>query len=901
MDSPSGRDTFESWSGQPDFGFSIVFPRSLQANSRMVLSCRRGLFCPGREQNEIPYWRVWHVENSSRNVRGCSKEAAFKAARRPGAHVQTMSARRSYDTAEAFLEASRRLFFVSRYRVATLRSGYAALVHCSQSTSARGSAIATTSWHCFQTCQRSKNPREVPFQTEPASQRRQKQAVNETKFLRSRKGPQVPKNEVPGYFVTQMCTRLLTRMDIGVEFDFTRVIVDPFPKPPTSNSIRCPKKNNKAGTRDLVKYSQRLYARRKQLMRAALAADESTLNCIVVKMDSFDLPWRSGLVSCRFGVREAPGSNPSNWAPVHNVCSVVVTPLESRRATSCSYNSSHPVWHALYECLQDIHGDSSPFLLQPFHELSNGFWPRLTSPHPAIQFVPKMFYRVEVGALGGPVHSANIVVGVDGATVAEGLACPPPTMAIRVQSPAGSLRIFTCGNRGGQFRWSVGLLRDLPIPPPLHSGSAPYSPHSPSSTLKTSMLRAAEISSLTLRRNRAVQHRHADEYLPSRGVVTFRGPVAGFRLVMFSSNHFFFFHTPLQWHFAPYEQQFRGMKISHANPSFDAIQTPWKIHYIPKSNCTPVHNVCSVVVTPLESRRATSCSYSSSHPVWHALYECLQDIHGDSSPFLLQPFHELSNGFWPHLTSAHPAIQFVPKMFYRVEVGALGGPVQSANIVVGVPHGTWHFHPGIGLNVSSTARSSEMVLQVAHQKIRIGGEKNGKESAMALDRSQNSPGVISENHGRPKSGWPDWEPNTDPPERDSSKLPLRHLDRTKPQVLSSPQLGKRKRRDVTSRGSDWSKSAHLRRTELENRRAAKRFLDRRSPPARKGRRRSTAVGKVARAGTVSGTATATFDFNISRATSNGGQIPEMYVIENIPISPALQLKLLRHSAQAQVI
>ncbi|KAJ8883802.1 hypothetical protein PR048_015657 [Dryococelus australis] len=59
----------------------------------------------------------------------------------------------------------------------------------------------------------------------------------------------------------------------------------------------------------------------------------------------------------------------------------------------------------------NIHGDSSPFLLQPIHELSNGFWPRLTSPHPAIQFVPKMFYRVEIGALGGPVQSANIVFG----------------------------------------------------------------------------------------------------------------------------------------------------------------------------------------------------------------------------------------------------------------------------------------------------------------------------------------------------------------------------------------------------------------------------------------------------------------------------------------------------------
>ncbi|KAJ8867886.1 hypothetical protein PR048_031691 [Dryococelus australis] len=94
---------------------------------------------------------------------------------------------------------------------------------------------------------------------------------------------------------------------------------------------------------------------------------------------------------------------------------------------------------------------------------------------------------------------------------------------------------------------------------------------------------------------------------------------------------------------------------------------------------SPLTDIC-----PSESRRATSCHYNSSHPVWHAIYECLQDIHGDSSPFLLQPFHELSNGSWPRLTSAHPTIQFVLKMFYRVEVGALGGPVQSANIVVDV-------------------------------------------------------------------------------------------------------------------------------------------------------------------------------------------------------------------------
>ncbi|KAJ8882940.1 hypothetical protein PR048_014779 [Dryococelus australis] len=91
-------------------------------------------------------------------------------------------------------------------------------------------------------------------------------------------------------------------------------------------------------------------------------------------------------------------------------------------------------------------------------------------------------------------------------------------------------------------------------------------------------------------------------------------------------------------------------------------QSSWKqvgivqIHYLPESNWGHVRNVCSAVVIPLEFRRATSCGYNSSHSVSHALYKCLQDINGDSSPLLLQPFHELSNGFWPRLTSPHPVI-----------------------------------------------------------------------------------------------------------------------------------------------------------------------------------------------------------------------------------------------------
>ncbi|KAJ8875053.1 hypothetical protein PR048_022943 [Dryococelus australis] len=43
-------------------------------------------------------------------------------------------------------------------------------------------------------------------------------------------------------------------------------------------------------------------------------------------------------------------------------------------------------------------------------------------------------------------------------------AVSPPTKAIWVQSPAGSLLIFACGNRAGRCRWSAGFLGDLSSP-----------------------------------------------------------------------------------------------------------------------------------------------------------------------------------------------------------------------------------------------------------------------------------------------------------------------------------------------------------------------------------------------------------------------------------------------------
>ncbi|KAJ8870510.1 hypothetical protein PR048_029533 [Dryococelus australis] len=55
----------------------------------------------------------------------------------------------------------------------------------------------------------------------------------------------------------------------------------------------------------------------------------------------------------------------------------------------------------------------------------------------------------------------------------ERLECSPPTKANRIQS----LRISASENRAGRCHSSAGLLRDLPFPPPPHSGAAPFSPH----------------------------------------------------------------------------------------------------------------------------------------------------------------------------------------------------------------------------------------------------------------------------------------------------------------------------------------------------------------------------------------------------------------------------------------
>ncbi|KAJ8880017.1 hypothetical protein PR048_020639 [Dryococelus australis] len=82
-----------------------------------------------------------------------------------------------------------------------------------------------------------------------------------------------------------------------------------------------------------------------------------------------------------------------------------------------------------------------------------------------------------------------------GAAVAERLARSPPTKVNRAQSPAAS-QDFRKWESCQKVPWSAGFLGDLPLPPPLHSGAAPYSLQPLSSVLKTALLRDSQISSL---------------------------------------------------------------------------------------------------------------------------------------------------------------------------------------------------------------------------------------------------------------------------------------------------------------------------------------------------------------------------------------------------------------------
>ncbi|KAJ8894599.1 hypothetical protein PR048_007263 [Dryococelus australis] len=83
--------------------------------------------------------------------------------------------------------------------------------------------------------------------------------------------------------------------------------------------------------------------------------------------------------------------------------------------------------------------------------------------------------------------------------------------------------------------------------------------------------------------------------------------------------------------------------------------------------------------------------------------------------------------------------------------------------------------------------------------------------AFVRDPSQHSPGVVSGNHGKPKSGWPNSGSNPGPLERESSGLPLRHLARRGGPRENPPTIGdSRKRKSRSYRDGDRTRFALVR-------------------------------------------------------------------------------------------
>ncbi|KAJ8891030.1 hypothetical protein PR048_010539 [Dryococelus australis] len=108
------------------------------------------------------------------------------------------------------------------------------------------------------------------------------------------------------------------------------------------------------------------------------------------------------------------------------------------------------------------------------------------------------FDLLSVCRLALPVPRTGYHPALGRATVAERLDCSPPTKAKRVQSPRPvHYRIFRTWESYWTMSLAGGFSRGSPVSPHFHSGNAPYSPQSPSSALKTSLLRAAQIFSLT--------------------------------------------------------------------------------------------------------------------------------------------------------------------------------------------------------------------------------------------------------------------------------------------------------------------------------------------------------------------------------------------------------------------
>ncbi|KAJ8896128.1 hypothetical protein PR048_001471 [Dryococelus australis] len=91
-------------------------------------------------------------------------------------------------------------------------------------------------------------------------------------------------------------------------------------------------------------------------------------------------------------------------------------------------------------------------------------------------YVPKLQITREKNKVDETDSTSNNSFRVaNGAAVVQWLECHLPPRRTVFDSRRGHPPISARGNRAERCRWSAGLLGDLPLPPPTHSGAAPYS------------------------------------------------------------------------------------------------------------------------------------------------------------------------------------------------------------------------------------------------------------------------------------------------------------------------------------------------------------------------------------------------------------------------------------------
>ncbi|KAJ8875857.1 hypothetical protein PR048_023760 [Dryococelus australis] len=314
------------------------------------------------------------------------------------------------------------------------------------------------------------------------------------------------------------------------------------------------------------------------------------------------------------------------------------------------------------------------------------------------------------------------------ATVAEPLAHSALTKANRVKSLARS-RDF----RKWESCWTMPLVgwfsRGFPISPPFHSSTTPYSLQSPSLAIKTLLLRAAQISSLTPRGWEGRENSAARPVKKRPIVIDFNRKLSSFATVL-------------------------NLLVALSQ----------SVKYVKKEACYRSRNVPTIAVEmfPVPYSELPSCKMVQNQEIAY-IYSILVKRLGFDSPAGYGIHDGTSTTEIIYLDvgecTSCPNPGDIKKSVQAIHTFLLSGSATSHNSLAA--RGTEDsFHR----RANQRGRTFKPRL---HNQRR--SHRTRKESTTVCSKD-GSWRVILGNHGKQKSGWPDQDSNPRPPECDSAKI-----------------------------------------------------------------------------------------------------------------------------------